>query len=54
MDAVINRVSRDMVSSSEKFSVFRKYRAALNGFAVEMSEATADKVTNLLTKFWRT
>ena len=47
MDVVINRVNHDMVSSSEKFRVFRKYHAALNGFAVEMTEATADKVTNL-------
>ncbi|XP_054754061.1 aqualysin-1-like [Lytechinus pictus] len=47
MDSLLNRIEQNMVPLSGKFSVFRKYRKALNGFAVEMSEDVAQRVLEL-------
>nr|XP_054754060.1 aqualysin-1-like [Lytechinus pictus] len=47
LDSLLNRIGQDMVPLSGKFSVFKKYRKALNGFAVEMSEDVVQRVLEL-------
>ncbi|XP_003731743.1 uncharacterized protein LOC587944 isoform X1 [Strongylocentrotus purpuratus] len=47
LDPLLTRIQQNMVPRSGRFSVFRKYYKALNGFAADMSEDVAERVLEL-------